>query len=261
MAAAPRHDDLKLHLHVLGEDHELSARARVGPTRVTEVLPLAREIADGLVRIALEKSAAEGQEVSCRKGCTSCCHQLVPLSPAEAVRLAEVVEAMPKERRRAVKKRFEKAVKRMEEVGLVDARAARGRSALLSAAATGGERWDDASRRYFAAHVPCPLLEDDACVAYAERPMGCREYHVTTPAALCETLDPGLHAVPRPVYMSDALTGFTNEALGRADAAVPLPLALEWASVHARAFAAEGDGETLAMALVQHIQAEDDADP
>jgi Fe-S-cluster containining protein len=181
------------------------------------------------------------------------------VSPAEAERLAEVVEAMPKEKRRAVKKRFEKAVKHMEDAGLVDARAARGRSALLSAATTGSARWDDASRRYFEAHIACPFLEDSACIAYAERPMGCREYYVTTPVALCESLDPTIMAVERPVYMSDALTALTNEALGRADAAVPLALALEWASVHGRAMRAVGDGEELAMALVAQIQEQDGA--
>jgi Fe-S-cluster containining protein len=260
MAVAPRHDDRKLHLHVLGEEHELSAQARVGPTRVPEVLPLARSIADGVTKIALDHVRAHGENVSCRAGCTACCRQVVPLAPLEAARLAQVVEAMPKERRRAVKKRFEDAVKRMEAAGLLDPRAPRGRAALLSPAATPHERWEDVSLRYFALHMDCPFLEDGTCSVYPERPAACREYHVTTPAELCETLAPGMNVAPRPVRMGEVLKRFTNEALGRDDPNVPLPLALEWASVHGRALDQQGDGEALAMKLVEQIQRADDAE-
>lgn len=255
-----RHDDLKLHLRVLGEDHELSARARIGQAKLLEVLPLARQLADGITGIAIEKERAEGRPISCKKGCTWCCHQLVPLAPAEAVRLAEVVEAMPREQRRAVKKRFEKVVALMEKAGLIDREAPPGRAELLSAAAGVSAQWDDASRRYYEGKIACPFLEGGACSVYAERPMVCREYYVTTPVALCEALAKGIRSVPRPVRMSEAVTDLTNEALGRDDMAIPLPLALEWAGVNGEAFEGEGDGEELAMGLVRAIQAADDAE-
>lgn len=260
MPRAPLHDDLKLHLHVLGADHELSARARVGPTRVLEVLPLAREIADGVTAIALDHARAAGESVSCKAGCAACCRHIVPLAPAEAVRLAQVVDAMPKERRRAVKKRFEQAVRRMEEAGLLDPKAPRGRVALLSPASSPRERWEDVSHRYFAMKVDCPLLEDEACSVYPERPMACREYHVTTPADLCTAFDPSLQVTPRPVRMGEVVKRFTNEVLARDDHNIPLPLALEWAEIHRRAFDREADGEELAMSLVQSIQEADDAE-
>lgn len=257
---ATSYDDLKLHLRVFDEDHEIAARARIGRTKVLELLPLARRITDELMAISIEKSRVEGLDVSCRKGCTWCCHQLVPLAPAEAVRLAEVVEAMPREQRRAVKKRFEKAVAQMERAGLVDARAEPGRAELLSAATTASAQWDDASGRYYRARIPCPFLEDGGCTVYAERPMVCREYYVTTPAALCEALDAGIRGVPRAVRMGEVMTDVTNAVLGRDDLAIPLPLALEWASVHGRGLDGEGDGEELAMELVRCIQEADDAE-
>lgn len=260
MAAARRHDALHLHLHVLGQEHTLSAQARVGPTRTLEVLPLARTIADGVTRIALDHVRAAGLDVSCRPGCAACCRHVVPVAPTEAARLAQVVEAMPKERRRTVKQRFERAVKQMEEAGLLDPAAPRPRAALTSPAATPRERWEDVSHRYFAAKIDCPLLEDEACIAYAERPMACREYHVTTPAALCEAFDPALEVAPRPVRMGEVLTRLGNEVLGRHDPNIPLPLALEWAATHGRAVDRTVDGEALAMALVEQIQAADDAE-
>ena len=33
--------------------------------------------------------------------------------------------------------------------------------------------------------VPCPFLEDESCSIHPERPLVCREYLVTSPAALC----------------------------------------------------------------------------
>ncbi len=259
MAAARPHDDLKLHLHVLGDDHELDVRARIGPTRLMEVLPLARAISEGVIGIAVEKVHAGGESISCKKGCTWCCHHLVPVSPAEAVRLAEVVDALPGEQRRAVKKRFEEAVKLLETEGLIEPRTTRARAALLETEGSVSERWQQAGLRYFEKKPPCPFLEGGACTIYAERPMVCREYSVTTPPELCEKVDAGLRTTPRPVHMPEVMTSFTNQALGRRDFVIPLPLALEWAKTNRRAFDVQGDGEELAMTLVQCIQDADDA--
>ena len=253
----PEYDDLKLHLRVFDEDHEITGRARIGRARLQELLPLARTISEGVSKIAIAHETAAGKAISCARGCSACCHQLVPIAPAEAVRLAEVVEAMPRDRRREVTKRFEKAVRRMEQVGLVDPRRPRGQAALLSKEKDPSAAWDDTSRRYFEANIACPLLEDDACGVYAERPMICREYNVTTPAELCKTHGAGVRDVPRPVRMSEAMTAATNEIWGRSDRGVPIPLALEWAAAHRKAFRAEGDGEQMAMALVGAIQTED----
>lgn len=249
-----RYDDLKLHLHVLGEDHEISARARVGPARVLELLPLARQISEGMTEIALEHERAAGRSISCKAGCAACCRMLVPIAPAEAVRLAEVVAALPEERRRAVEERFAKAVQRLEQIGLLEARAPRGRSALRSAKKGAKAAWEDVSKRYFKAQIACPLLEDEACSVYPERPMICREYHVTTPASLCATLSPAVRGVARPVRMSEVMADAANRLVERADFSVPLPLALEWASVHGGALEREEDGEAMAMTLVQCIQ-------
>lgn len=250
-----RYDDLKVHLRVLDEEHTITARARIGPTRLMELLPLARAVSGGVSAIAIAHEQAQGRAISCKVGCGACCRHLIPIAPAEAIRLSEVVDAMPKERRRAVKKRFEKAVLRMEQAGLLDPRRPRGQAALRSVKTDPAETWEDASRRYFEARIACPLLEDEACGAYAERPMVCREYSVTTPAELCSTLSHDARDVPRPVHMGEVMTAATNELLDREDLGVPLAMALEWAAAHRERFRAEGDGEEMAMVLVRQIQA------
>lgn len=254
------YDDLNLHIEMLDGVHEISARFRIGPTKVLELLPLAREISGGITAIAIDRVLAEGRTISCRAGCDACCGHLIPIAPAEAVRLVEVVEAMPGPRRGAVTARFEYAVRRLREVGLVDRHAPPGQAALRVLALTGKTPWEDMSHRYFDARIPCPFLEDGSCGVYTERPMVCREYNVTTPASLCATLNPDVRDIPRPVRMDEVMRDFTNRFLGRNDFDIPLVLSFDWARTNRAAFDREGDGEELARELVRCLQASDDSE-
>ena len=223
-----------------------------------ELLPFAREISEGITAIAIGRALAAGGNVSCRAGCGACCAQLVPIAPLEAVRLAEVVEAAPGPRREALEARFGHAVRRLRETGLLDRSAPAGQAALRSPAPTRKTPWEDVSRRYFDARIPCPFLEDGSCGVYTERPMVCREYNVTTPPSLCATMSPDAVAVPRLVRMSEVMRDFTNGLLGRNDFNIPLTLSFDWARANRDAFRHEGDGEELATELVRCIQAGED---
>jgi len=123
----------------------------------------------GLVNAVVE-AAEMGKAISCRKGCGACCRQLVPVSRTEGERLLQVVEAMPTERREMLKARFAAAEAAIEGGGLTERRRRSDR---------------ELSTAYFALGVPCPFLEDESCSIHPERPLVCREYLVTSPAALC----------------------------------------------------------------------------
>jgi len=123
----------------------------------------------GLVNAVVEAAEA-GQIISCRKGCGACCRQLVPVSRTEGERLLQVVDALPAERRDVLMKRFAAAEVAIETADLKERRGRSDRE--LSAA-------------YFALRLPCPFLEDESCSIHPERPLVCREYLVTSPAALC----------------------------------------------------------------------------
>jgi len=254
------YDDLKLHIHMSDGDHEISAPFPTGPVKVMEMLPLARRISEGITAVAIEGALSQGGNISCRAGCGACCSQLVPIAPAEAVRLAEVVEAMPEGRRGAVRTRFESAVKRLREAGLVDRSAPPFQAALRSSPPAGKSLWEDASRRYFDARIPCPFLENASCGIYSERPMVCREYNVTTPPSLCATMNSYARTIPRLVRMSEVMTAFTNKLLGRRDFNIPLTLSIDWARENREAFEQEGDGQEWTMELVRCIQAADDSE-
>lgn len=163
----------------------------------------------GLVNAVVE-AAETGKAISCRKGCGACCRQLVPVSRTEGERLLQIVEAMPAERREALKERFAAAQAAIEEAGLKDRQ----------------ERSDrELSTAYFALGVPCPFLEDESCSIHPERPLVCREYLVTSPAELCagpkqEGVTPV--AVPK---VSMAARGLQEEN----DDWFPLALLMAWA--------------------------------
>lgn len=119
---------------------------------------------------------------TCRKGCAACCHQLVPVSPAEARRLKRVINDMLPEKRAAVVRRFAVARDALEEAGLLD----------LLDAMTGGEDVPPAEIRVWLAaawqeaEVACPFLEaDQTCGIYTDRPLACRLKLVASDPACC----------------------------------------------------------------------------
>ena len=175
-----------------------------GPVAATAVLPALQ----GLVN-ATVGAAESGQAISCRKGYGACCRQLVPISRTEGEALLALVEAMPKERRKAVRSRFAAAEAAIAEAGLAER----------------GTRSDrEMSVAYFALGVPCPFLEDESCSIHPDRPLVCREYLVTSPAELCAgPQQEGVTPVPVP-KLSLAARRLQDES----DAWFPLALLMAW---------------------------------
>jgi len=210
-------------------DWHLQARMTVpaGPTRLRDMLPLARALSDAVVGETIKAVEQLGEQVSCKAGCGACCRQLVPISEVEARRLREVVEGFPEPRRSEVRARFAAARKQLAEAGLLP---------QLQHA----EQWTDAdyqslAEAYFAQRIACPFLEDESCSIYAERPITCREYLVTSPAAHCARPTPETIRrvrIPLPVFNAVARWQVppSTHFLERW---VPLTLAPEWAETHA----------------------------
>jgi Fe-S-cluster containining protein len=130
---------------------------------------------------------------ACGKGCGWCCHQVVGITAAEEDLLAEAFAAMPDDARRRLKARQTAAEVRLSQ---------------LSA-----DKWQTA-------RVPCPLLEDGACILHAARPLPCRAV-LSADADACRRWREGeeearipLVAIQRGVY-SHAQAGLA-QALGMA---------------------------------------------
>ena len=193
---------LRLTVGDLSLAHPITVPSAAVPA--TAVLPALQ----GLVN-AVVAAAEAGREISCRKGCGACCRQLVPISRTEGEALLALVEAMPTERREAVRARFAQAEAAIAKAGLAER----------------GARSDrEMSVAYFALAIACPFLEDESCSIHADRPLVCREYLVTSPASLCAgPAQEGVTPVPVP-KLSLAAQRLQDER----DSWFPLAMLMAW---------------------------------
>ena len=193
---------LRLAVGDLRIAHPITVPDAVVPA--TAVLPALQ----GLVN-AVVAAAEAGREISCRKVCGACCRQLVPISRTEGEALLALVEAMPTERREAVRARFAQAEAAIAKAGLAER----------------GARSDrEMSVAYFALAIACPFLEDESCSIHADRPLVCREYLVTSPAELCAgPAQEGVTPVPVP-KLSLAARRLQDEG----DGWFPMAMLMSW---------------------------------
>jgi Fe-S-cluster containining protein len=214
--------NVRISLRVLDSQIVVDGPVPDGPARLDELLPFLRSMDDQVIGVAVRRTEASGEKVTCSKGCSTCCRaQPVPVAPVEAVALAKVVESMPAARRDEVKRKFAENVKRLEEAGLADT--FRRRDPHLT-----NEQARDIAKRYFALGLVCPFLEDDACGIYADRPFVCRQYLVTSDPELCR--DPftnPVKVIPMPMGFAGATLRVTGDVVGKDQYTVPLTLALE----------------------------------
>jgi len=211
-------------LNVVGQELTIDMRLPVRPTRPRELLPLYRGLSEHLTQAVLVHVHEGGRTVSCTRSCGACCRQLVPIAELEAWRIRELIDELPEARRAVIRERFVAARRRLAEGGLLQP--LEDPTTIGPAAATGfGER-------YFALGIACPFLEDESCSIYEDRPVICREYLVTSPAANCaHPTRETIATVPVPSAVSRAIRWLT--APGQEQPPwVPLILAPEWAEAH-----------------------------
>lgn len=204
---------------------KLDASFDVPTAKVTprELLPIFRNFTEAIVGIAVDAAIGEGRKISCQAGCGACCRQLVPISVPEARQLADVVAAMPEDRRRDVLDRFTAATTRLKELGLLD---------RLKVPDQLGKSKQQAAIDYFRAGIACPFLVNESCSIYEERPLACREYLVTSDPCHCAALTPQkIDGIDLPSHASRSLM----EVGGKTDGSprwIALTLALDWVAEH-----------------------------
>src|SRR5439155_14136297 len=100
-------------LNVGGRRVHVELSVPKGPTRPIRLMPIFRALTDAFVEAAVENAQAEGDSISCRKGCGACCRQLVPISEVEVEALRETLRALPDERRAQIVAGFQDGVRRL----------------------------------------------------------------------------------------------------------------------------------------------------
>lgn len=197
-----------------------------GPTRLETLLPIVQRVANSIVDAAVDQAAEQGRTVSCKKGCGTCCRQLVPISEVEARHIRDLVYAMPEPRRAHVLQRFAEARRQLDAAGMLQT--------LDERAHWDEDTFIDIGTRYFHHGVACPFLEEESCSIHLDRPVTCREYLVTSPAENCACpRKDNIDKIELPVQVWTALARFDDTSPDEKYVRwVPLVLAPEWADAH-----------------------------
>ncbi len=188
--------------------------------RLAEFLPFLQTLGSHVASQLEAASTKRGKPVSCVKGCGACCRQLVAVSAVEAVALSRLVAAMPSQRRETIVARFETAYERAQASGVLQKMADRSLDARQGKAS------------YFRLGIACPFLENEACGIHPDRPLVCREYLATSPAAHCAQIFDGrtVETIDVDVHLSEALLRAGAKLTGKRAESAPLSFALVAAS-------------------------------
>ena len=210
-------------LSLNGAQIEMEMTVPAKPVKPTRMLPIFQAMASSFVDAGAGEVEANGEKISCRKGCGACCRQAVPLAEIEAYRIADLVENLDEPRRSEIKQKFADACRHLHETGWFERMDEFAEFSL------------DERRRivmeYFNEGIACPFLEDESCSIHPDRPLACREYLVTSPAENCARPSPEtVKVVEITVKPSKALRETGRSENLRKLNFVPMIRALEWAS-------------------------------
>lgn len=207
----------KVSLTAFGEPIELELDIPNEPVTIRRMLPVFNQITDQFAEIGVQSAASKGRKASCKNRCSACCRQMVPISSSEAYALSALLDAMPKSRKSKVKERFSSAIETLSKKGWV--------ARLDEYETLNPEEQTNVYQEYFLEGIPCPLLEDDSCSIYEDRPAICREYLVTSDPDKCtDPFDGSIIRVGLLLGIGDVIRD-----LGKFPMFIPLILALEFA--------------------------------
>jgi Fe-S-cluster containining protein len=239
---------LRITLTINGQPVTASAAGPPERTRLDQVLPALRALDDAVIEHAVRAHETPARRVACSKGCSACCEaQPVPITPPETYALARLVARLPQPRQGQVRAAFAAAAQRVRDAGLFDAYM-RNRQDMTAETAR------DTTLRYFALKIACPFLVDHGCSIYSERPFVCRQYLVTTPAALCaDPLNQPVAPVPMPVRFASAMLATAEATLGTPQYTVPLVLALAYADENKDELERTFPAKTVVETALRHL--------
>lgn len=204
--------------------------------RLADLARLAMAWSDILVREDMAQAVTRREPVTCGKGCAACCRELVPVSPAEAFALRELLDSLAPERIAARETRFQETLEALRRAAEADP-------------------WlSHEPARYFGLYLACPFLDDEACSIHPDRPLACREHLAVSPASHCRSFPhPSIRVLGLAHPVGEALSRACGILLGQAPERIPLAAALAWAREHPEAGAREWPAETVAGALASQL--------
>lgn len=195
----------------------------VGEVPPEAQLEALQELTNTVVEGVEGRAVQNGLSISCKKGCGACCRQLVPISYPEARYLADLVENLPEPRRSQVRQRFDEAVLRLEESGMMD-------EAINFHRMNAAGR-ESMAKSYFGLGIACPFLENESCSIHQDRPLVCREYLVVSSPEHCANLDgEKIKRLKLPAWISSVYSQMKGVHVEGDNPYLALIMALDWAN-------------------------------
>lgn len=214
--------------------------------RLSDLARSVLRLDDDLVAMGVKKHLPILGPPSCKKGCTSCCDQLVPISIPEAFMIHDLVSAMSESRQEELLTRIVGAEEVLEGLG-IDA---------FSLTDTQEQSVRQLLVQYHRSGVRCPFLENEACGIYSSRPASCREYLVSSPPENCAKIGEAVVTrIPLSIRMAHALAGVAARVLGNEPLLVPLSFAINWAETNEEIGQRRFDGHMLVNLLLEELSA------
>jgi len=216
---------VRLELDIFGQPFRRQVLVLDKRATLSEVVPLARYLADEIAGQTIRRARALGESVPCKKGCCACCSHLVPLSVPEVFRLSLDMAGLSPSKRRGLHRRFVAAANR-----LFQANRAKAFGEELPADTDDSKLLQTGAHWYETLRLECPMLAGGICAVYPFRPIACRHYFVLSSARHCRNLQSGRgRRLMMPVSVVQALCQLAAQMEKREPQAVLLPLAPFWA--------------------------------
>ncbi len=117
--------------------------------------------------------------MQCRKGCSSCCHQLFAISTVEAAYISKAVNELAPEERDRMRQRARQYLKELLGSDFLDDQNPEDSNLEAPDLEDHSRAVREALRKQAGLnHIPCPALVDDACAIYDHRPVMARKFGI-----------------------------------------------------------------------------------
>lgn len=117
---------------------------------------------------------ADKYKTPCKKGCSYCCHQVISIYDFERIFIRDAIRKLSPEIKEKVKENFFKAKDHITKCTPPDIKEVEFRT------------FQDGYGKLMAADfISCPLLVDNLCAIYEDRPLACRTHFVLDEPMYC----------------------------------------------------------------------------
>ncbi len=219
-------DIIGLELDVLGESVHLRIRVEKDRVRLADVVPLAQVVCREITGLVVNRVRGEGRGIPCRKGCSSCCSSLVPLSVPEAFWLSDEILARPEAQRVLMERACFLAARHI--LGKEPPKPFAEQTKLMLSDNPPEQDLMRVANWYKGLRLACPFLIGGVCTVYEQRPLACREHFVRGTARACKGERGEAKVVEMPMRMVEVLGQLASELEDTSVEAVMTPLVLVW---------------------------------